>query len=185
MRKLSSFTFITLNGFYKGANEDISWHRHGGEEADYAKEGAQSESVLLFGRKTYEMMACYWPTPLALEQARGVAEGMNRSEKIVFSTTLQKADWQNTRIVASNLVAEVQELKQTPGNDLTILGSGSVITQLTDAGLIDEYQVMIDPVALGEGKVLFHNLQQTLNLKVTFSKVFNSGVVLLHYAVPR
>ena len=185
MRKISVFNFLTLNGFYKGLNEDISWHKHGGGENEYAEEGAQSESILLFGRKTYEMMASYWPTPMALEQNKKVAEGMNRSEKIVFSTTLQKAAWANTRIISQNSMEEVAALKNTPGKDMTILGSGSLVTQLTDASLIDEYQFMIDPVALGEGSSVLQNINRKLDLELVSHKVFPSGVVLLIYRTIR
>lgn len=181
MRKISVFNFLTLNGFYKGVNEDISWHRHGGDENKYAEEGAQSESILLFGRKTYEMMAAYWPTPIALEQNKLVAEGINRSEKIVFSTTLQTANWENTRIISKNGMEEVAALKNTSGKDMTVLGSGSLVTQLTDAGLIDEYQFMIDPVALGTGTPIFQHINKKLDLELVSSRAFPSGVVLLLY----
>lgn len=180
MGKLSSFQFITLNGFYKGPDNDISWHRHGGEESAFAEEGAQSNSTLLFGRITYEMMASFWPTPEAQQSMPVVAEGMNKSEKIVFSRTLKTATWNNTRIVKDNIEAEVKRLKES-GKSMTILGSGSILTQLANSGLIDEYQVMIDPVALGSGTPLFKGLQHQLDLQLINSRVFKSGVVLLSY----
>jgi dihydrofolate reductase len=181
MRKLSVFNFITLNGYFKGINEDISWHRHGDEESAFASEGAQTQSVLLFGRKTYEMMASYWPTPQAMKDAPAVADGMNKSEKIVFSKTLTAATWKNTRLVKDNIVEEVRKLKQTAGNDLTVLGSGSIITQFAAAGLIDDFQFMVDPVVLGEGSTMFQGLPEKLDLKLTQTKSFKSGVVLLCY----
>jgi dihydrofolate reductase len=181
MNKLSSFTFLTLNGFYKGLGEDISWHRHGAEESEYAAQGAGSDSILVFGRLTYQMMAGYWPTPMALEQNPAVAAGMNKAEKIVFSRTLSKAEWANTRVVKDDLVEEIRRLKALAGKDLTILGSGSIVTQLAAAGLIDVYQFMIDPVALGKGATLFGGLEGKLDLELTGSRVFKSGVVLLNY----
>lgn len=181
MRKLSVFNFITLNGYYKGLNEDISWHRHGEEESAFAAEGAQTQSVLLFGRKTYEMMASYWPTPEAMKDAPEVADGMNKSEKIVFSRTLTSGSWKNTKVIKDNIVDEVRKLKRTPGNDLTVLGSGSIITQFAAAGLIDDYQFMVDPVVLGEGSSMFKGLPEKLDLKLTQTKSFKSGVVLLCY----
>ena len=181
MRKLSVFNFITLNGYFKGANEDISWHRHGGEESAFAAEGAQSQSVLLFGRKTYEMMASYWPTPAAMKDAPEVADGMNKSEKIVFSKTLTSATWKNTKLIKDNIIEEVRKLKQTAGNNLTVLGSGSIITQFAAAGLIDDFQFMVDPVALGQGSSLLQGLSEKLNFKLIQTKSFKSGVVLLCY----
>ena len=183
MRKLTVFNFITLNGYYKGPGGDISWHKQitGEEESEYAKKGAQSGSVLLFGRVTYEMMAGYWPTPAALQQNPGVAEGMNRSEKIVFSKTLKSADWNNTTLVKDDLVTAVKRLKQQPGGPMTILGSGSIAAPLAAEGLIDEYQFMLDPLALGSGTSIFNGLQQQLNLQLKDTKVFKSGIVLLCY----
>lgn len=181
MRKLSVFNFITLNGFYKGINEDISWHNHGGEEAKFSEEGAQSESILLFGRKTYEMMYSFWPTPQAYESFPVVAEGMNKSQKIVVSKTLDKAEWNNTTVLKGNLAEEIKILKQQPGNNITILGSGSIVTQLAEAGLIDKYLFMIDPVAIGEGTSAFRGIDHNLKLKLADSRVFKSGVILLTY----
>lgn len=181
MGKLTSFQFLTLNGFYKGSDNDISWHRHGAEESSYAEEGAQSGSILLFGRITYEMMAGFWPTPAALETMSGVAEGMNRSEKIVFSRTLTHASWNNTRIVRGDIATEVKKLKTNARNNMTILGSGSILLQLTAAGLVDEFQFMIDPVALGSGTPVLTGLPQQLDLELISHRVFSSGVVLLSY----
>ena len=149
MRKITSFNFITLNGFFKDAGNSISWHQHGGdaEAGEYAAQGAQSGSVLLFGRITYQMMSSFWPTKQAMETMPEVAKGMNSSEKIVFSNTLKKADWNNTRIISGDIIAEVKKLKQQPGNPMTILGSGSIVIQFSDAGLIDEYLIMLDPLA--------------------------------------
>ena len=181
MRKLSVFNFITLNGFYKGAKEDISWHKHGEEESAYAAEGSKSGSVLLFGRVTYQMMESYWPTPMAKLNSPDVAEGMNASEKIVFSRTLKKANWANTRIVSDNLVEEVRKMKKENGKDLTILGSGSIVTQLAEHGLIDTYLFMVDPVVLGEGTSIFNGIKQRPDLKLMDTRAFKSGVVLLTY----
>lgn len=181
MRKLGVFNFITANGFYKGDQEDISWHRHGQEESEYAAEGAQSESVLLLGRKTYDMMASFWPTEAALQQMPEVADGMNKSKKFVFSRTMTSASWVNTTVVNQDIVKFISNLKNSEGNDLMILGSGSIVSQLSEARLIDEYQLMVDPVALGSGTPLFQGLTNKLDFKLMNSKVFRSGVVLLVY----
>ena len=181
MANLTVFNFITLNGFYKGAKGDISWHRHGSEEADFSIEGLHSGNMLLFGRITYEMMASYWPTPEALKMNPVVAEGMNRAYKIVFSRTLQNAGWNNTRLINAHLVEAVTRLKHTSEKDLTVLGSGSIVTQLAEHHLIDSYQVMIDPVAIGDGTSIFSGLQHNLHLTLTDNKTFKSGVVLLTY----
>ncbi len=184
MRKLSSFTFITLNGYFKGLNEDTSWHHqlNSKEAASYAEQSSSSGNTLLFGRKTYEMMYSFWPTPQAAELFPTVAGNMNKAAKIVFSNTLKDALWENSSLISGNIVEQVKSLKQTPGSDLTILGSGSIVSQFSDAGLIDEYQIMLDPVAIGKGTSIFGDIQQNLNLKLISSKVFEKdGIVLLHY----
>lgn len=181
MRKLNAFNFITLNGYFEGAKGDISWHRHGVEENAYAAEGLKSESTLLFGRVTYGMMASYWPTPIAIENDPIVAEGMNNAEKIVFSRTLKKVEWNNTRLVKDNIAKEIKKMKQMPGKDMTLLGSGTIVTQFAEQGLIDEYQFMVDPVALGDGTPIFKNIKLKLDLKLTATRTFKSGVVLLCY----
>ena len=182
MGKLSVFNFMTLNGYFKGPNEDVSWHQHGNEEeGEFAAEGARSDSIILFGRKTYEMMAGFWPTPDAINNMPAVAEGMNRSEKIVFSRTMKIAHWNNTKIISDNMVEEVKKLKTKSKKDMTILGSGSILAQLADAKLIDSFQFMIDPIALGEGIPIFQGIKHQLGLELTSTRAFKSGAVLLSY----
>jgi dihydrofolate reductase len=184
MRKLSVYNFLSLNGYYKDANNGIDWHHHeqGGEEEQFSDNNLKHENALLFGRVTYEMMAGFWPTPMAAEMYPGTAKGMNKAKKYVVSNTLQQADWANTTIINTDLITAVRQLKETSDRDITILGSGSLVSQLTDAGLIDGYQIMIDPVALKAGTPIFHNVQNDVELKLTGSRVFESGIVLLEYA---
>lgn len=182
MNKLTSFTFITLNGFFKGLNEDTSWHPHGGEAAQFANNASGSDNILLFGRKTYEMMAGFWPSPMAAELFPVVAANMNKAQKIVWSNSLTKTDWQNTTIMNGDVVEQLKQLKQTGTKDITILGSGSLLSQLSDAGLIDEYTIMLDPIALGKGSTIFEGVQHPLELKLVSSRVFEKdGIVLLNY----
>jgi len=181
MRTLSAFNFITLNGFLSSIDDDISWHKHGEEENQYASESLKSGNILLFGRRTYEMMAGYWPTPMAMQNDPTVAGGMNNAEKIVFSKTLKTASWKNTKILAEGIAEKVSKLKQTTGNNLTLLGSGSIVSHFAEHGLIDEFQIMIDPVAIGEGIPIFKGIKHPLDLKLTNMRTFKSGVVLLSY----
>ena len=181
MRKLTAYNFLTLNGFFKGANENTNWHTHGQEEAKYSEEALAQQNILLFGRKTYEMMASFWPTPQAKELFPKVAAGMNQAEKIVFSQSPFEPEWENTQVISGDIVEKVRAIKKSPGKDMTILGSGAIISLFTDYGLIDEYQFMIDPVAIPDGTPVFQNIKQKLNLQLTSSKVFRSGVVLLSY----
>jgi dihydrofolate reductase len=181
MGKVIAFNFVTLNGYSEGPKGDISWHRHGAEENEFAAENLKSGAMLLFGRVTYEMMASYWPTPTAIKNDPIVAEGMNNADKIVFSRTLKKVEWNNTRLVKDNIAGEIKTMKQMPGKDMTILGSGSILTQFAEQGLIDEYQIMVDPVVIGNGTPIFKDIKHKLDLKLTLTRTFKSGVVLLCY----
>ncbi|MDE2040351.1 MAG: dihydrofolate reductase [Elusimicrobia bacterium] len=185
MRKLGVFNLMTLDGYITGERGDISWHEAvfvNGEFQKYAERNSNAGGTLLFGRKTYELMAGYWPTAEALKNDPIVAGGMNAATKIVFSRTLKKAGWSNTRLVKSGLLAEVRRLKAGSGKGLTILGSGSLVSQLAPAGLIDEYQLMVVPVALGRGKTMFEGLKKRLKLKLKSTKAFRNGSVLLVYS---
>jgi dihydrofolate reductase len=184
MRKLVVFNTVTLDGYFTGENGDISWAHtdpQDDEWNDFVAGNASGDGLLLFGRITYEMMVSYWPTSLAAENDPVVAEGMNNLPKIVFSRTLNEASWQNTRLVKGNLVAEVQKLKNESGPDMTILGSGTIVSQLAAAGLIDEYQIVVAPVILGRGRTMFADLPEKLPLKLTMSRTFNNGHVFLRY----
>ncbi len=181
MAQLTVFNFITVNGAYKGPGGDIQWHRHGAEEQEYAATGANSPSTLLFGRKTYQMMASWWPTPMALQSMPDVARGMNASQKIVFSRTLKKAAWENTRLIATDPVRAIKRMKKDGKDPLTILGSGSIVTLCAEHGLIDEYQIMVDPVLIGSGTPIAKALTHHVDLRLVSHRVFTSGVVLLRY----
>lgn len=181
MAKLTSFTFISVNGFYKGLNEDINWHQHGEEEAKYSVESLKSKDILLFGRVTYEMMKGFWPTQMAYDSFPEVADGMNNSEKIVLSKTLKSSDWKNTQIINENLIEKITELKKTSTKNITLLGSGKILKQLSNANLVDEYQIMIDPIFIENGEPILDNLNNNVNLELKKSKILKSGAILLYY----
>jgi dihydrofolate reductase len=182
MGKLSVYNFVSANGYFKGPNEDISWaHQNPSqEESDFAAENAQGGAILLFGRKTYEMMVRHWPTSKGKEDNPCVAEGMTKAEKIVFSKTLKNAEWNNTRIVSGKIEEEVKKLKQS-GKNITVLGSGSIVNQLAEAGLVDEFQVMIHPVAIGNGTAFLKDIHKKIDLVLSKTRTFKSGIVLLCY----
>jgi dihydrofolate reductase len=180
MRKLTVFNFVTMNGYFKGAHDDISWG-HDKPQNDYAAETLKGGDILLFGRVTYELMVQFWPTDEAMKSLPEVAEGMNQAEKIVFSQTLDKVEWNNARLLKDNIVEEIKKMKQTPGANLTVLGSGSIVTQFADAGLIDEFQLLVQPVALGEGTPILKGMKNKTDLKLTNTRVFETGNVLLCY----
>ena len=129
MRKLIMWNITTLDGYFEGEkNWDLSFHNTvwGPELEKLSLEQLRSADYLVFGRVTYEMMAGFWPTPMAIESMPEVAKGMNESEKIVFSTTLESTGWENTTLIKTDLVEAVRKLKAIPGKVMTILGSGSI-----------------------------------------------------------
>jgi dihydrofolate reductase len=110
-----------------------------------------------------------------------VAEGMNDLPKVVFSRTLHKASWNNTKLVKRNLAAEIRQMKKEPARDMAIVGSGSLVSQLAEEGLIDEYQIVVFPVVLGKGRTMFDGIKEMLTLKLTKTRTFGNGNVLLCY----
>lgn len=186
MRKLIVFNNVTLDGYFTGAGGDFSW-AHGAANSDdqefneFVARNASGEGELLFGRITYEMMAGYWPTPAAQRDMPVVAESMNRTRKLVFSRTLAKATWNNTRLVQRDIAAAVRRMKSEAGPGMAILGSGTIVGQLASEGLIDEYQFVVCPVVLGAGRTMFEGIKKRLDLKLTESRTFKNGKVFLRY----
>jgi dihydrofolate reductase len=182
MRKLVVFNMVSLDGFFVDGKGDMSWARKNDAEwSAFANENASGNGVLVFGRITYGLMAGYWPTPMALQNSPVVAKGMNDMPKIVFSRTLDNASWSNTKLVKGDLAAEMRKLKNEPGANLVILGSGSIVSQLAQQNLIDEYQIALSPIVLGDGRTMFEGVTEKLHLKLTKSRTFGNGTVFACY----
>lgn len=173
---------VSLDGYFVGPNGDLTWHNFDDELQELAEQNATSGNTLLFGRVTYEMMRNYWTSTDALDNDPIVARGMNDAEKVVFSRTLQAVDWANTRLAKGDLVKEVRAMKTQPGSDLTILGSGTIVAQLAPAGLIDTYQVLLNPVVLGAGRTMFEGSGERFMLNLVATRAFKNGNLLLEYA---
>jgi dihydrofolate reductase len=184
MPKLTVFNSVSLDGYFTDAKSDMSWAHRGQDDPEWQEfvgGNVKGDGRLLFGRKTYEMMASFWPTPMAKKSLPAVADRMNGGSKIVFSRTLREATWNNTRLVSGDLVEEVGKMKKGPGMDMVILGSGEIVAQLAAAGLVDEFQFVVIPIALGEGRTLFDGVKKRLGLRLVRSRSFKIGNVLLCY----
>jgi len=182
MRKLMVFNMMSLDGFIADGQGDMSWaHQHDEEWNAFVSGNVSGDALMVFGRVTYDLMAGYWPTPAAAANSPLVAKRMNQFEKIVFSRRMERASWQNTTLLKGDLTEEVKRLKAVAGPGLVILGSASLVRQLTAARLIDEYQIALNPVVLGGGKSMFAGLDERVNLKLVDSRTFKNGNVFLTY----
>ena len=184
MRKLFSFNMVTLDGFFEGPNREIDWHHVDEEFNQFAVEQTSAVDALLFGRVTYQLMASYWPTSIAVQDDPIVADLMNRLPKLVFSRTLEKAEWNNTTLIKDHIAEEISKLKQQTGKDLALFGSANLMFTLMQMDLIDEHRIMVNPVILGSGTPLF-KVSQKLNLKLVRTRTFGNGNVLLCYQPDR
>ena len=188
MRKVIASTFVTLDGYMVGSNEDMSWvtNNFSEEMGSYAGDLMNSMDTILLGRVTYEIMINFWPA-----QTEAVAPGadkMNTTPKIVFSKTLDRAEWgtwKNVRVVKDNVAGEIARLKQLPGKDMVIYGSANLVQGFTQLGLIDEYQLLVHPLVLGGGKRLWTDPGHPVNLRLLRTEAFKNGVVVLYYEPER
>lgn len=185
MRKVMMFNMVSLDGFFEGPSQEIDWHVVDEEFNQYAVDQFSTMDTILFGRITYLLMASFWPTPTAVKEDPLTAKLMNETAKIVFSRSLENADWQNTTLIKGDAAEEIEKLRQLPGRDMMIFGSGQLVSSLAPLGLIDEYRLMVNPVILGSGNPLFSGLKERLHLKLMDSKSFRSGNVLLTYQPER
>lgn len=180
MRRLIVWNLVTLDGHFEGRNPwEIDWHEYawGDELKQFSIEQSREIGTLLFGRATYQGMAAHWPS------AEGeVAAFMNAVPKVVFSNTLEGADWNNTRLVRGSAEDEVAKLKRQEGKDLFIFGSAKLCSTLLAAGLIDEVRLGLTPVVLGGGTPLFKPQPKRLRMQLLEAKILESGCVILCYA---
>jgi dihydrofolate reductase len=179
MRNIIVSNYVTLDSLFAGPNGEIDWFIWDEEIARYSRDLLGSIDTILFGRVTYELMAGYWPA--ATTEDPIITDKMNNLPKVVFSRTLEKANWKNTKLVREINKDDILKMKQQPGKDMVIYGSGSIVSALAQLGLIDDYRIFVNPIILGSGKPLFKNLAERMTLKLIETKTFESGVVLLHY----
>jgi dihydrofolate reductase len=179
MRKLLAAINVSLDGY---ADHEIGIADD--ELHDFFTNLLDNVDIILFGRVTYELMESYWPMAPNDPEATGsmikFAHKINSMPKIVFSKTLKKVEWNNTKLIRNDFIKEIKKLKQQPGKNLSI-GGISVIQELTNEGLIDDYWILVHPLIIGKGRLLFDGINQSIKLKLINIKNFDSGVVVLHY----
>jgi len=180
---------ISLDGFAADPNHGLDFLSYDKDLQEYADELVKTVGSPVYGRTTYQLMEGYWPTvlkdPKASKGELAHAQWVENVPKVVFSTTLTEAKWNNTRLIKNNVVEEVNKLKQEPGKDLVIFGSPGLSTNLMNLGLIDEYKFTVHPIILGNGISVFTNNNTRSSLELLESKTLKSGVLTLHYATKR
>jgi len=186
MKKIAVFNHITVDGFFAGLNDEIDWSKEVKKDDEWERyiheQASSGNSTLVFGRTTYEMLKNYWTTASAIKNDPGMAHIVNNSRKIVFSKTLKKVEeslnWKNVALMNEIKPEKINKLKKE--EDMMILGSGSIVQQFSNLGLIDEYSFVVVPFVLGAGKSFFQNVNR-MNLKLLEAKAFKNGITFLKY----
>ncbi len=183
MRKLIYFSMVSLDGFIARPNGDLDWVIIDEELHRYVNEQQAALGAYLYGRRMYDLMAAYWPRldgdPSAPGYIADFAAIWKRMPKVVFSQTLERVEW-NARLVRGHPAEEIAKLKAEPGNDLEV-GGAALAGTLIGHGLVDEYQLFVNPVVLGSGIRLFPPLERTIDLQLLDTRSFSSGVIYLRY----
>ena len=199
MRNVVLLEHMSLDGFVAGPNGEMDWILLDDEMFDDVSKITEDADTALYGRVTYQMMESYWPTaaeqPTATKHDIEHAHWVNNASKIVFSRTLKKTTWNNSRIriIHEQIEEEIKKLKQQPGKDLLMIGSPGIAQTFIQLGMIDVYYINVNPVILGSGIPLFNPGSAGTNpkdrnrnlLKLLESKTYNSGVINLRYETNR
>jgi dihydrofolate reductase len=195
MGRIVAFNHVSADGYFAAPDGDLSWVVPEDAVASSAMEGMPESDTILFGRRTYEIFESYWPHALddsdtaedphspgrRSAEVREMAVWINEARKVVFSRTRSSYSWQNTVAFGELDPREVEGLKRASSKDMMLFGSGSIASQLTRHGLIDEYQFAVSPILLGDGQTMLNGLPVSARLKLTEAKAFDSGVVLQRY----
>ncbi len=176
------FMMVSLDGYFEGIGHDLSWHNADNQEfSDYANHQTENVGTIIFGKRTYDMMADFWPKPIGLKAEPTTAKLMNETPKVVVTHTTFNPEWHNTTVVSQDVEQEIRKLKSLPGKDVAVYGSSNLCVSLLEMGLLDELRIMVNPVVLGAGTPLFQGIKKRLNFKLLSSRQFESGNMLLTY----
>ena len=183
MRKIILWMSVSVDGYIEGPDHDLSWHKVDEELHSHFNQELDHMGAFIQGRVMYERMAAYWPTadqdPDSPELIRQYARIWREKPKIVYSRTLERADW-NTRIVREVVAEEVEALKAEPGGDLVIGGAG-IAAEFLRRSLVDEFNIYVHPAVVGAGTPLFPPSGPKIDLALDGTRTFGNGVVLLRY----
>ncbi|HEX7845751.1 MAG TPA: dihydrofolate reductase family protein [Chitinophagaceae bacterium] len=181
MRKIIVSMMVSTDGFIEDGKKQIDWHIWDREMEAYMINFFERIDLMLFGRVNWELMAGYWPTEQGKKDEPRIAERMNKLDKIVFSRTLIEANWENSTLLKELDAGFIRELKKQPGKDMVIFGGANIVNSFRKLDLIDEYQLIVNPVLLGNGTPLFGPAEERGTLKLVSATSFKCGNVILHY----
>ena len=183
MRKLYVFMMISADGYFEAPGHNLDWHNVDAEFEDFAIKQLDESGELVFGRRTYDLMADFWPSDHAWRTDEPTARRMCSAPKLVFSRQPLSDLWENTTAHTGQVAEVIRELKSQPGKPIAVLGSSNLCLTLLREGLLDELRLMVNPVLVGAGTPLFHGLDARFQLELTESRRFGNGNVLQTYAV--
>jgi len=179
MRRIALFMNVSLDGYFEGRDHDLSWAT---TEYEAFEPGAGPEpDAILLGHRTYDLMKLFWPTREAQQSQPEIARIMNETQKYVVSRVPFDPGWENVTVISSDVTEEIGRLKEAPGGAIMIFGSNELCVTLMQEGLIDEFQIMVNPIVLGEGTTLFEGLPEHTPLKLVSARTFDTDAVLLTY----
>jgi dihydrofolate reductase len=195
-RRILMFNRVSADGYFAAVDGNMNWIVPDPDIDRVAAEGIPGTDLILFGRRTFDMFASYWPHALEnprpgphgeppSDAQRAFAVMLNETAKLVFSRTLADVTWKNSRVVPEFDPRQITALKRQPGKDIIIFGSGTIVSLLTQHGLIDEYQLIVNPTFLGGGKTLINGLAASVRLELVEARPYRSGNVTLRYAPRR
>jgi dihydrofolate reductase len=185
MRKIVVFNLLSIDGFFEGKNHDINWHQVDEEFNKFAVDHTAKFDTIIFGSRTYKLFEDFWPSAVnnskfSADDQR-IAKIIDDAQKYVFSKKIKEVKWKNSVLLNEIDKKEVEKIKKEKGKDIVIFGSGTIVSQFSDLGLIDEYRFIINPLALGEGTSMFKGVSKQLNFKLISTKKFKNGNILLTY----
>ena len=182
MRKVVLAMYMSLDGFIEGPSKEFTGPRFSPDlKSKWIDRNLQRADVMMYGRTAYEGMAAYWTSP---EADGAEAKFLAQANKLVFSTTLQNADWGNVRIIGLDIAEEIGRLKAQPGKDMLLFGGARIAATFLRLGLVDELSLLVSPLLQGGGKRLFPDGAGRQGLNFVSADPFDSGAVLLTYARP-
>jgi len=185
MRKIIAFSHLSLDGFAASSDGNLGWVSYDSDLEKWAEGIVKATDTAVYGRVTYELMK-YWQTvpanPESTQHELEHARWIEAVEKIVVSKSMKVSDWNKTKIVNDDLFEVFSKMKDHQGGNITIFGSPTLTNTLIKLGLVDEYQLSINPVILGSGKSIFTGVQKSIKLKLLEKQSWKSGATALHYA---